>query len=283
MKPAVLAAIVVTTSVFLATFFASNANLTGFLINVPESEDNVTIEPDPAEPEPEPISLEVGAERNGSTAVITWTTGIETISTLEIGNQRIALQSSREFRREITGLEPGTDYPYSVTACTNVLCEEEEDVLEAHTPVATHPVAALPITGAVVSDNTRDEFFEKVQASVSMVLYGLVAAVALGISGIVAYERIASRESMGRTIGQARKMIQTEQHEEARRIYVKARQAFSELGEEAKLKHYNDLSEVYYSLKRYAEIKEAQKLAEKYAEGNISREEFSKLSDLVIR
>ena len=276
MKPPVLAVIVVTTSVFLATFFASNANLTGFLISDLESADTDPIETEVTKPEP--ISLEVGAERNGSTAVITWTTGIEAISTLEIDNQRIALQSSREFRREITGLESGTDYPYSVTACTNILCEEEEAVLEAQTPVV-----AFPITGAIVSDDTRDEFFEKVQASVSMVLYGLVAAVALGISGIVAYERIASRESMGRTIGQARKMIQTEQHEEARRIYVKARQAFSELGEEAKLKHYNDLSEVYYSLKRYAEIKEARKLAEKYSEGSISREEFSKLSDLVIR
>ena len=88
---------------------------------------------------------------------------------------------------------------------------------------------------------------------------------------------------MGRMISDVRKMMKNKQHDDARQLYIKARQAFSELGEEAKLKHYNDLSEIYYSLKRYEEIKEAQNLAEKYAEGNISEEEFRKLSDMVVR
>ena len=276
MKPPVLAAVAVTTSIFLVAFFASNANLTGFLINVPESTDNAIIEPEPVEPEP--LGLKVGTEWNGSTAVIKWTTLINAISTLEIGNERILFHSSTEFSREITGLESGTDHPYLVTACTNDRCEEKEGVLEAQ-----QTGAAIPITGAIVGGEAGSDFFETFQASVSMVLYGLVAAIALGVSGIVAYERIASRESMGKMIGQVRKMIEAKQHEEASQVYVKAKQAFSELGEEAKLKHYNDLSDVYYSLKRHYEIMEAQKLAEKYAEGSISKEEFTKLSDLVIR
>ena len=299
MRPSVMAAIVVTASIFLVSFVASNSNLTGFLINIPDSADNSTIEQtDNATAEPEPIGLEVSAERNGTTAVIEWTTGVETISTLEAGNLYIAFLSSTEFRREITELEPDKEYNYSVKACTSERCEEKGDVLEAQQPSESIQIAGAiingvletrgsgassPITGAAVSDNSENEFFETFQSAVSFTLYGLLAAIALGVSGIVAYEKIMNRESLGRMISDAGKMIKKNNHDEARQVYIKARQAFSELEEEAKLKHYHDLTEIYYSLKRYEEVKEAQSLAEKYAKGSISEEEFKKLSDMVVR
>ncbi len=262
MKPGHLLAMVITATVFLSTFFISQGFPTGFLV---KSNGDVGLR----------IS---GVDVSDTTARIGWKTQTEAISTLIIDNNPTAFETAKSFSKELTGLTPGKSYTYIIRACNENRCEEKRAELLTLNIEAAKPKAANPITGAVVGvDMART-----VQKSISFVFFALIGMAALVIVGRIGYEKIAdSRDPMQGMVDKAKKLVENEQYEQAYEIYSNARKAYSQLEEAAKLKHYDSLISIYQNLKRYAELKEAQSLAEKYANGTITREELRKLNDML--
>lgn len=262
MKPGHLFAIAITATVFISTFFISQGIPTGFLV---KGDGNIGLR----------IS---GVDVSDTTAKIEWKTGTEAMSIIAINGNSIAFETAKSFRKEITGLTPGKTYRYVIRACNENKCEEKSSELTTESTSPKEQKPSSQITGAAVGvDMART-----VQKSISFVFYALIGIVVLVIAGRVGYEKIASsRDPMQGMVEKAKKLVANEQYEQAYEIYSKARQAYSQLEEEAKLKHYDSLISIYQSLNRYAEVKEAQRLAEKYANGTITREELRRLNEIL--
>ncbi len=262
MKPGHLLVMLITITVFISTFFISQGLPTGFLV---KGDGDVGLR----------IS---GFEVSDTTAKMEWKTQTDAMSILAINGKSIAFETAKSFSKEITGLTPGKSYTYVIRACNENSCEEKSSEMTTRSSEAAKPKAATPITGAAVGvDMART-----VQKSISFVFFALIGMVALVIAGRVGYEKLASsRDPMQGIVDKAKKMIENEQYEQAYEIYAGARKAYSQLEEAAKLKHYDSLISIYQSLKRYAELKEAQRLAEKYANGTITREELRRLNDML--
>lgn len=262
MKPGQLIALVITATVFLSTFLISQGLPTGFLVK--GSGD---------------VELKISSpEVSDTTAAISWKTRTEALSILVVNGNSVAFEAAREFSKELTGLAPGTSYKYVIRACNENRCEEKSSEFTTKSIAAKGENSASPITGAVVGADLA----RTAQKSISFVFYALIGIVALVIAGRVGYEKMENiRDPMQGMVDKAKKMIENEQYEEAYEIYSKARQAYSELEEAAKLKHYDSLISIYQNLRRYAELKEAQRLAEKYANGTITREELRRLNEML--
>ncbi|MAG15679.1 hypothetical protein CMO88_01315 [Candidatus Woesearchaeota archaeon] len=251
------------TSVFLITFLISSGTLTGFLTF---SDDSINLEIE---------RIEVYDTR----AIITWSTKIETISVLNINDENIAFQEATKFRKELVGLEPGTSYEYNIKACTGHSCEEKNEVLVTKGGSAeTKETGFSPITGLVAG---VDGAVNVLQTSATYILFWLIGIVVLVISARIGYEKFSNRNQMAGMINKTKKLINMEQYEEANQTYAAARQAFLELEEDAKLKHYDDLLRIYHNLKKRAELIEAQKLAEKYTNETITQDELRMLNNLL--
>ena len=260
MKPGHLVITIATITIFLTTFLIANGFPTGFLTALDQ-----------------PINLQVGnIEVHDTTAVIRWTTDADVLSVLDINNEQIAFSTAQKFSKLVTGLEPGTAYEYVIRACDTSDCEERNSIIVTNSgPVAR----AIPaITGAAIS---VDGVIKVLQTSVNLILYSLIVIVLTIIGVRIAYDKFSSRNQIEGVISNAKKLIQEEQYDEANRSYAQARKAFTELAEEAKLKHYDDLLRIYSSLKKHTELKEAQNLAEKYSDGTITQEELRRLNDLI--
>jgi len=262
MKPTRLLIVTATITVFLVTFFISNGIPTGFLTAFEQ-----------------PINLQIGDVQVYDTkATIRWTTEARTFSVLGINEEQVAFPEARRFSKDITGLTPGTSYKYRIRACDSEKCKEISSTLVT----STTPVESTSslITGAVAG---IDGITKVLQTSVNLILYGLIGIITLVIVTRIGYERFSAGNQMEGMVNRAKKLIQSEQYDEANQIYSKARQAFLELEEEAKLKNYDDLLKIYHSLKKQMELKEAQRLAEKYSDGTITQEELRSLNDLIAR
>ncbi len=262
MKPGYLLALAITATVFISTFFISQGLPTGFLVKGGTD-----------------VGLRVtGADVSDTTASISWKTQAEALSTLAINNEQSSFETSTQFSKEVTGLKPGTSYTYVIRACSETKCEEKTSELATKGAGTAEPKAAAPITGAI----TGADLTKTMQTSISFIFYALIGMVALVIAGRVGYEKIASsRDPMQGLVDKAKKMIENEQYEKACEMYSMARQAYSQLEGEAKLKHYDSLISIYQNLKRYSELKEAQRLAEKYAQGTITKEEMGRLNEML--
>ncbi len=262
MKPGYLLALIITGTIFISTFFISQGIPTGFLVKGGTD-----------------LGLRISsADVSDTTARISWKTQTEALSTLAINNEQNSFEASKQFSKEVTGLTPGTSYDYVIRACNEIKCEEKSSELTTKGAGTAEPEAAGPITGAITGvDLTRT-----MQKSISFIFYALIGMVALVIAGRVGYEKLASsRDPMQGMVTDAKKMIENEQYEQAYEIYSKARQAYSQLEGEARLKHYDSLVSIYQNLKRYSEIKQAQRLAEKYAQGTITKEEMGRLNEML--
>lgn len=261
MKPGQLLALVITATVFLSTFLIAQGLPTGFLVR---SDD---------------VGLRINdADVSDTTATLNWKTRAEALSILVINGNSMAFETARQFSKELAGLTPETSYTYVIRACNENRCEEKNSEFTTKSTAATEEASASPITGAVIAVSTA----RTLKASVSYVLFALIGMAALIVVGRIGYEKIAdSRDPMQGIVTDAKKLIENEQYEEAYAVYEKARQAYSQLEEEAKLKHYDSLISIYQNLKRYSELKEAQKLAEKYAQGTITREELRRLNEML--
>ncbi len=262
MKPGHMLAMAITATIFISTFFISQGLPTGFLVKGNED-----------------IGLRIsGIEFSDTTAKIEWKTKTDALSILAINGNSIAFETAKSFSKELTGLTPGTSYKYMIRACNENKCEEKSSELTTKNSEAAMPKASNQITGAVVGVDLA----RSVQKSISFVFFALIGMVALVIAGRVGYEKMASsRDPMQGMVNKAKKMIENEQYEQAYEIYAGARKAYSQLEEAAKLKHYDSLVSIYQNLKRYAELKEAQRLAEKYANGTITREELRRLNEML--
>lgn len=262
MKPGHLLAMAITATIFISTFFISQGLLTGFLVKGNGD-----------------VGLRIsGVEVSDTTATIEWKTQARAMSILAINGNSIAFETAKSFSKELTGLAPGTSYKYVIRACSENKCEEKSSELTTKIREATEADKAIPITGAVVGGGMS----RTVQKSISFVFFALIGMVALVIAGRVGYEKLAgSRDPMQGMVDKTKKLIENEQYEQAYEIYAGARKAYSQLEEAAKLKHYDSLISIYQNLKRYAELKEAQRLAEKYANGTITREELRRLNEML--
>lgn len=261
MKPGQLLALVITTTVFLSTFLIAQGLPTGFLVKG------------------NGVGLRISdADASDTTATLSWKTRTDALSVLVVNGNSMAFETARQFSKELSGLTPGTIYKYVIRACNENRCEEKSSEFTTKISGAAPEKSVSPITGAVIGIDT----VRMLKTSVSYVLYALIGMAALIVVGRIGYEKIAeSRDPMQGMVTDVKKLIENEKYEEAYEVYAKARQAYSQLEEEAKLKHYDSLISIYQNLKRYAELKEAQRLAEKYAQGTITREELRRLNEML--
>jgi len=262
MKPGHLLVAVATITVFLATFFVANGVPTGFLTAFEQ-----------------PINLEVGnVQVHDTTAVISWSTDVKTYSVLTVNDEQTAFSESRTFSKALTGLAPGTEYEYKIRACDDKACDEYSSSIATSTN-KVEPQASL-ITGAVTG---IDGIVTILQTSINSVLYALLALIVLVITTKIGYEKFSNKDPVSGMISKTNQLIESERYDEAHELYANARQAFSELEEEAKLKNYDGLLKIYHNLRKNVELREAQRLAEKYSDGTITQEELNTLNDLIVR
>lgn len=262
MKPTHLLIVVATITVFLATFIISNGLPTGFLTAFEQ-----------------PINLQLGNVQVYDTkATISWTTEARTFSVLGINDEQVAFPEASRFSKDVTGLNPGASYEYRIRACDSETCEEISSTIVTKT--APVEITASLITGAVTG---LDGITKVLRASVNLILYGLIGIIVLVILTRIGYERFSAGNQMAGMVNKTKKFIENEQYDEANKTYAQARQAFLELEEEAKLKNYDGLLKIYHSLKKHMELREAQRLAEKYSDGTITQEELRSLNDLIVR
>jgi hypothetical protein len=252
MKAAHFLILIGTVSVFLLSFVASQGIPTGL----------VTFE--------QALSLQVEDSTSETGAAISWRTNKDTVSVLDINGKQTAFGAAKQFRKEITGLQENSAYEYTVRACTANECKEKISRLTT----SGHTNA---ITGAVVG---RD-IIQTAQTGISLVVYSLIATIALLVTGRIGYEQLSNRNPVGDMMKKSTNFLQNDQYGDAHDMYKKAAQAFTKLEDAARLKHYNSMLRLYHNLKRYAEVKEAQRLAEKYEQRTISQDEMSRLSKLM--
>jgi len=266
MKPAHLLIAVATFIVFIATFFISNGMPTGFATALEQ-----------------PINLQISdVQVHDTKATITWTTEAKALSVIGFNEEQTAFHEATRFSKEMTKLNPGTSYEYTIRACSGSVCEEKRSTIV--TTITPADDKAPLITGAVTGAVTGiDGIVNTLKMSANLVIYSLLGIIVLVVASRIGYERFSTKNQMEGMVSRAKRLIENEQYDEAHQIYSKARQAFSELEEEAKLKHYDDLLRVYHSLKKHAELKEAQRLAEKYSNGTITQEELMSLNELIAR
>jgi len=208
-------------------------------------------------------------------ASLGWTTNKDSVSTLTINGERYAFAAAQFFTKDITNLQTGERYFYVIRACDDLGCDE----IAASLTTTSDPVKniASPITGAA----TGIDILGVLQNSVGYVFLGLIVVAVLVIGGRVAGQQIQRKDEMAEMTKSAKKMIDEQKYREAYDVYLKARTAFAQLEEEAKLKHYNDLYNIYHSLNRQSKMQEAQRLAEKFSDGTISNNELDRLNQLM--
>lgn len=217
-----------------------------------------------------------------TTATINWETAKESSSTLIINNNPISFSKAKEFSSEVSGLNEGTAYGYTIRACNEQECQEKTGQIK--TKSAKTQQQLPQITGAVVkaTTDTAEDIAQTTRKYATTILYALLAVTALAIGGRISYQKISNnKDEMGGMITKAEEMIESQQYTEAQSTYSKARQAFAQLEEEAKLKHYDRLLKIYHTLKRQYDMIEAQRLAEKYSQGTITRDELTRLNELL--
>ncbi len=257
MKPTQIFVLVATTAVFLLTFFVASGFPTGFSVAQKLSLN----------------SIDVRAYEND--ALITWQTSKEAISTIVVDNQRTAFQSATTFSKETTGLKPGTRYDFVIRACDENACKEKKSSFQTRGASSD----GTAITGALVGGNGVTEI---VRTSINMILYLMLGLTAVVVFGKIGYEKLSvNRDPVGGFVRRAQKHLQDDQYKEAYQVYSQAREAFKGLEDEAKLRHYDSLLTIYQSLKKYAVIGEAQRLAQKYETGTITKEEMRRLNELL--
>lgn len=253
MKPGQLLIVAGTIGIFLITFIASQGVTTGFLTA------------------DQTIGLEINyVESSDRSALLRWTTRSDAISVLDINNEQIAFAEAKHFSKQISGLQPRTTYGYTIRACNSYECEEKKSRVSTSSPLSQ-------ITGQV----TGTEVAETLQTAATLMIYTLLGTVALLISGNIGYEFVNKRKKVGSLIKKGQKKMDNEEYTEAHDLYKQASQAFGQLEDEARLKHYNDLFKLYHNLRRYSEISEAQRLAEKYEQHTITDDELKRLGRLM--
>ena len=248
-----------------ASFFISNIIPTGLLTAVPDG-DGIRI---------------TGTKTTETTAEISWETAKESASTLIINNNPTSFSKAKEFSSKTSGLNEGTTYQYTIRACNEQGCEEKTGQIKTKSPKTQQQLPQ--ITGAVVKATTAtaEEIAQTARKSATTILYALLAITALVIGGRISYQKLSNKDEMEEMITKAEEMTESQQYTEAHSIYSKARQAFAQLEEEAKLKHYDRLLKLYHTLKKQYDMMEAQTLAEKYSQGTITRDELTRLNELL--
>ena len=186
------------------------------------------------------------------------------------------MEENNRFRKELTGLEKGKEYAYKIENCDESRCEQKSGAI-----TTSGDSQASPITGNIVYEGAG-LVAGTIQKSLSLLIYGLLGAVAVVVAGRIAYQAI-QKDPMEGLLKKANESLESDEYHEAYTLYSEARRAYSELEEEAKLKHYDSLLKIYDSLKRHAEMKEAQMLAEKYTQGSITVHEVKRLNELLAK
>ncbi|MBI2664188.1 fibronectin type III domain-containing protein [Candidatus Woesearchaeota archaeon] len=260
MKPGHIAILIATVTAFLATFIISNGLSTGFVTGLAAAD---------------AINLQPGkAHTTETTAELQWSTNRKAMSTLEINGEQTAFSAAKEFRKELHGLTPGKTYFYRIRACTDKVCEQQSSSFTAGTGST-----GLPATGLVAGIGDLAGTF---RTTVNYLPFALLAFLAAAITVRAGYDKF-SQPNIGAMLKKAKKHINEEEYDEASMLYANARKAFAQLEHKAQLSHYNDLAEVYQSLRRQADIKQAQELTEKYSSGTITGDELMKLNELMFK
>ena len=245
-------------AVFFLTFLVATGIPTGLIVS-----DGLRISVD-------------GTRTYESDALITWSTSREAISTIIIDGKRTAFPAATKFSSIASGLEPGTRHDFAIRAC------DERECVDTAGSFATQGARAAEgaaITGAMTMGEGITDIL---RTSVNIILYSLAAITVLVVAGRVGYEKLVlNRDPMEGLVKKAEKHLGQDEYAEAHQAYSQAREAFKQLEEEAKLKHYDKLLGIYHTLRRYATITEAHKLAEKYEQGTITRDEMRRLNELL--
>lgn len=255
-------AVLVVLLVFVGTFFLVQSGITGYVTDG--------------------LQLKVVSISSGDTsATIHWKTSAPTVSTINVNNENIAYPTATEFTKEIANLEQGKTYEYNIRACDQDLCEEKAGTFSTRG-------GETFFTGAIVAVQDRAESIrslhvipENLKAGASLVFYALIGMVIAVVAGRVGYEKLFNNDPMDELIKQSKDAVEAQEWQTAHILYTQAREAFAQLEAEAKVQHYDDLMNIYGSLKRHFDIQEAQELAEKYSQGTISKEEMGRLNELL--
>ena len=125
-----------------------------------------------------------------------------------------------------------------------------------------------------------------VQAATGSVLFGLLSLAALVIVARIGANSITEKDEdsgpdIKVSIEKAERAIQQGNHAAAYPIYNSLKQQYSGLESIEKLNYYARIIEIHRQLSRQATIAEANRLTDKYVNGNITEQEFEKLRELV--
>lgn len=109
-------------------------------------------------------------------------------------------------------------------------------------------------------------------------IYFLLGLFVVGIIFNFGYTRIANvpETRITRLMNKTRKHLKKGENKEASELYEEARTVYSKLSPLDKVRHYNTIMDVYNELLAQTRTEEAKELAEKYAAGEISKEELQR-------
>lgn len=144
--------------------------------------------------------------------------------------------------------------------------------------VAMLTTGKAPITGGMTMVK---DFFKAMPPAYT---YFLLALFVVGIIFNVGYTRLASapEAQMKRLMGEAKKQIKKGAHEKALKLYEDARLLYSRLGSVDKIRHYDEIMNIYEELRTYSRAGEAKELAEKYVSGEITKDELQRF-EMILR
>ncbi len=217
-------------------------------------------------------------------AYVKWQTDENAISYFQLQGKTEIFSESNEFGMTIESLNPGKEYSYTISACDKssncnqksgfftTLAQEKQDTQEKE--------ETNQITGAAVTN------ISGVGAAINKIFFVLllVAATVILLGGVFRENAISVLPPsirLGMMLDKAENLIKEKRHEELHGLYTNIRHTYNELDEKNKGKYQPRALDVYSELEAHTKAKEANVLVDKYLEGNITKQEFERLRDLL--
>jgi len=156
-------------------------------------------------------------------------------------------------------------------------------VLLAFLIIASAGIAIMASGNASVTANMVKvkSIAEKMPAAYTYFIAGLFT---VGIIFNLSYMRLANTHEakMRRFISKTKKHMKRGEHEKATALYEEARLQYSRLSSVDKMRHYDSVMNIYNELLAHTRAQEAKELAEKYAAGEITKEELQRF-EVILR